>query len=244
MQYLQNDVKQLGSILGVWAHPDDESWSSAGLMKLAIKNGQRVAIITATKGDAGETADPKRWPKAELADIRTKEMEECLCHIGKVEQTWLDYEDGKLNEADAKKAIEKITEIINVFKPDTVVTFEPNGITGHEDHRTISDWATGAVKQSARRIRILHSIESEEKFVQGVEDLDRKFNIFFNTDKPNLVAENDADVCLKLTPDILKCKMKCLKAHASQTNQLFTQPNISSVLQIMAETECFVVESR
>jgi LmbE family N-acetylglucosaminyl deacetylase len=37
------DVKELGSILGVWAHPDDEAYLTGGLMAAAIANGQPVA---------------------------------------------------------------------------------------------------------------------------------------------------------------------------------------------------------
>ncbi len=49
----QSDVAQLGTILGIWAHPDDETWSSAGLMAMAADNGQRVVCVTATYGENG-----------------------------------------------------------------------------------------------------------------------------------------------------------------------------------------------
>lgn len=66
MKYVDSDIKKLGTILGIWAHPDDESWASAGIMITAAANGQRTACVTATKGEAGET-DEKRWPKKSLA---------------------------------------------------------------------------------------------------------------------------------------------------------------------------------
>ena len=34
-----SDVSQLGTIMGVWAHPDDEAYLSAGLMALARDAG-------------------------------------------------------------------------------------------------------------------------------------------------------------------------------------------------------------
>lgn len=240
MIYSQKDVKKLGSILGIWAHPDDETWSSAGLMKLAALNGQKVGVITATKGSAGETADPKRWPKAELAEIRTREMADCLCEIGDVENHWLGYKDGKLADANEEKATEQISEIIKMFKPTTVVTFEPNGITGHDDHRTISKWTTLAVEQVDSSIKILHSAESQEKYDQAGERLDREFNIFFNIEKPLLVKESEADIVLKLKGDLLDCKLCCMKAHASQTSKLFADENGRKMIGIMASTECFI----
>jgi len=33
----RNDIKMLGTILSVWAHPDDETFSCAGIMAQAIK---------------------------------------------------------------------------------------------------------------------------------------------------------------------------------------------------------------
>ena len=240
MQYLQNDVKNLGSILGIWAHPDDEAWSSAGLMKMALLNGQKVGVITATKGDAGETADPKLWPKEKLAEIRTKEMADCLSEIGDIEHHWLDYADGKLAEADEEVAVEQIAELIKMFKPSTVVTFEPNGITGHDDHRTISRWTTLAVEKADSSIQILHSVESQEKYDLAGEILDREHNIFFNIEKPFLVKENDVSVLLKLDSEVLDSKIRCMKAHASQTSKLFADKNGQKMVNIMASTECFL----
>ena len=34
-----DDVAELGTILGIWAHPDDEAYLSGGLMALARDNG-------------------------------------------------------------------------------------------------------------------------------------------------------------------------------------------------------------
>ena len=33
------NVAELGTILGIWAHPDDEAYLSGGLMALARDNG-------------------------------------------------------------------------------------------------------------------------------------------------------------------------------------------------------------
>jgi len=51
----------LGSLLAVWAHPDDEAYLSAGLLASAVRDGRRVAVVTATRGEAGSW-DEARWP--------------------------------------------------------------------------------------------------------------------------------------------------------------------------------------
>ena len=53
-------VGDLGDILGVWAHPDDEVWLSAGLMMRTIDDGHHVTCVTATKGEAGFPDDDPR----------------------------------------------------------------------------------------------------------------------------------------------------------------------------------------
>ena len=63
------DVRGLGTVVGVWAHPDDEAYLSAGLMGAAVDAGNRVVCITATHGELG-TPDPALWPPARLAHAR------------------------------------------------------------------------------------------------------------------------------------------------------------------------------
>mgnify|MGYP000355421940 CR=1 FL=1 len=38
---------RVGTLLGVWAHPDDEAYLSAALMALTRRHGQRVVVISA-----------------------------------------------------------------------------------------------------------------------------------------------------------------------------------------------------
>src|SRR5436309_2480711 len=74
-------VHRLGTIVGVWAHPDDEVYLSGGLMAAAAAAGRRVVVLTATRGEHG-TDDPGRWPPARLAARRTQEIEASLAALG------------------------------------------------------------------------------------------------------------------------------------------------------------------
>ena len=56
----------LGTILSVWAHPDDETYLCAGLMARAVRSGARVVCVTATRGELG-SSDPERWPPGRAA---------------------------------------------------------------------------------------------------------------------------------------------------------------------------------
>ena len=57
---MDDDVPVLGSILGVWAHPDDEAYLSAGLMAVAVEAGHHVCCVTATRGELGFPDDDPR----------------------------------------------------------------------------------------------------------------------------------------------------------------------------------------
>src|SRR5688572_31517072 len=92
-------VAGLGTILGIWAHPDDEAYLSGGLMALARDNGQRVACVTATRGERG-TPDPVAWPPDRLATERTRELAWSLEILGVHEHHWLGYRDGECAGAD------------------------------------------------------------------------------------------------------------------------------------------------
>ena len=74
------EVSELGTILGVWAHPDDEAYLSAALMAAARRNDQRVYVVTATKGEAG-TWDEERWPTPKMGEIRDAELMRCLSRL-------------------------------------------------------------------------------------------------------------------------------------------------------------------
>src|SRR4029078_10354148 len=88
-----DDVNAIGTVLGVWAHPDDECYLSAGLMARAARQDQRVVCVTATFGAAGVTEE-SRWPADRLADIRRDELARSLAILGVDEHHWLGLPDG------------------------------------------------------------------------------------------------------------------------------------------------------
>ena len=107
-----------------------------------MRNGNRVVCVTATRGEA---ADPERWPPAELAVIREAEIAAALEILGVTDHRWLDYPDGGCAAVDAEDAVARIAAIIEEVRPDTVLTFGPDGGTGHPDHIAVCAWTQLAV---------------------------------------------------------------------------------------------------
>ena len=46
------------TLLAIFPHPDDETFSAGGLLAAARERGQHVTLISATRGEAGESGDP------------------------------------------------------------------------------------------------------------------------------------------------------------------------------------------
>ena len=236
----KDDLKKLGSILGIWAHPDDEAWSSAGLMRIAVLNEQKVGIITATRGSAGKSADESRWPSEKLSEIREQEMHECLACIGGVEHHWMDYKDGTLINQDTEEAVAQLLEHVQKFSPDTIITFADDGMTGHDDHKTVSLWVDEIAKKLPG-IRVLHVVQSQSQHDNGGRELDELFNVYFALEEPNIVRDEEVDINIKLDKELLTCKLNCLKAHASQTAQIFDHDTGRKAFENNVSCECYIV---
>ena len=234
------DIKKLGKIMGVWAHPDDEAWSSAGIMATARANEQNVMVLSATRGDAGQTADETTWSQKKLRSIRETEFKQALEAVDVEHGIILHYDDGKLAEADEKLAIDEIGQHISLYQPDTILTFEEHGITGHSDHRTISDWARKAVKQSNTPIAVYGCVETEEMYHRFGKKADELFNIYFAIDEPVLYKQSDVDICFSLPKVAQDKKRSALLAHASQTSGLLKHPHGKELLEAVLQKECFI----
>jgi LmbE family N-acetylglucosaminyl deacetylase len=208
-------VTELGTVLGIWAHPDDEAYLSGGLMALARAQGQRVVCVTATRGERG-TSDPETWPPDRLADERTGELAHCLGILGVREHRFLNYRDGGCADADAAVAIARLAEIVDEVRPDTVLTFGPDGITGHPDHRTVSAWAGAAVERAAPPgTRLLHAAVPVRHATEWA-GLDAELGVY-EPGYPLVVEHDRLSIDLALPPAVAARKVRALAAQTTQT---------------------------
>ncbi len=215
-----DDIKKLGTILSVWAHPDDETFSAGGLLTAAVRGGQTVACVTATKGEAG-VHDPEKWPVDHTGEIREKELQDAMQLLGITKHHWLDYKDGQCENAPKAEAVARIVGYIEKYKPDTIVTFAPDGMTGHPDHCCVSAWVSEAVKQSGLPIVVLQVVHTPRQYEEYLKVMDEKLNIFYKIDKPRLVPESECALHYVLPDDICKLKCEALRSMPSQTDSMF-----------------------
>ncbi len=208
------DLQRLGTILFVGAHPDDESYCAGATLAAAALNGQRVVCVTATRGEKG-VQDESRWPAAQLGKIREVELSAALSELGVAEHYWFDYKDGECQGVSQEEAARRITALIERCNIDTVLTFGPDGLTGHPDHQTVSQWTAAAVHASSRKPQVYHIAQlrtSYEKYRKRFDQLD----VFFNIKNPPLVDEPGCAICLEPEAKSIEQKYRALKAMPSQ----------------------------
>lgn len=217
----RNDIQNLGTILSVWAHPDDETLACAGIMAKAVSNGQNVICITATKGEAG-SQDEKKWPPHMLGEIRATELKKSLDIIGVQNHHWLNYLDGECQSQDENIASNRIGEFIKCYQPDTILTFGPDGLTGHPDHKAVSRWVDRAISHSTKDIRVFHAVIAQEQFDMYLKKADDKLNIFFNIPMPPLVPLSKCDLYFCCDEkSMCELKRSAIAAMPSQTAIMF-----------------------
>jgi LmbE family N-acetylglucosaminyl deacetylase len=202
-----HDVGALGRVLGIWAHPDDETYLSGGLMAAAAGNGQPTMCITATCGEHG-TTDPIRWPPAQLARQRRRELRRALAILGVRHRVQLRHADGGLADVEPARAIDELLDHIGRFRPDTVVTFGPDGFTGHRDHQVVGEWATTASRLAGTPL-VLHTAKNSE-WIERFDSTHQRFPIFY-PGYPQSVADSD------IVHPPLDQKTRALLAHETQT---------------------------
>ncbi len=209
---------ELGTILGVWAHPDDETYLTAGLMARGVRNGSRVVCVTATRGEGG-SMDEERWPTATMGQVREQELMRSFDILGVTEHQWLDLPDVDMETPLPQEGAAKVRAILEEVGPDTVLTFGPDGMTGHEGHKSVSRWTTDAFRDAAKPGAKLYYATNPPDWAEEWVPKLAPFNIFL-PGTPPVTPRDELAVDYALPPDILDLKIQAIQAHVSQVEGL------------------------
>jgi LmbE family N-acetylglucosaminyl deacetylase len=229
------DIAGLGTILSVWAHPDDETYLAGGLMAAAVDLGQRVVCASATAGERG-TTDPSAWPPARLARVRRWEAAAAMAVLGVREHRVHGLPDGTLDQHHPEGRAWARTLIASV-RPDTIVTFGADGYTLHPDHIAVHHWVTDASHASGLRCRLLHAVPTRERLA-AFGSLYEEWGVYMTDARPEGVPASRS--CrLALRGGELDRKVVALSAMATQTAALVTGVGPETFAALVAE-ETFV----
>lgn len=150
-----------GPLLFSFAHPDDESFSCGGTIARATALGAHVTIISATRGERGESAIAAIDTPETLAAVREQELRSAMARLGVSDVRLLGYWDSGMDGTPANadprafvqvprdEVVTRLVVQIRALQPAIVVTFGEDGGYGHPDHIAIHHATVDAVKLAA-----------------------------------------------------------------------------------------------
>ena len=136
-------------LLFITAHPDDESYMSAGTIYKNYQMAGQSMLLCASWGEKGRSHLKKPLTISQLKKLREKELKRAtqFLHIKPVLNLALP--DGKLKNYQ-KIIFQKGLAFAKKHRPDFMISFGQDGISGHIDHITAGKMA----KQIARKLNI------------------------------------------------------------------------------------------
>lgn len=145
------------TLLGLFAHPDDESFGPGGTLARYAAEGVDVHVIIATDGDAGSVEEShKRQDGRTLAQERGEELANAAVALG-ITSIWnLPYRDSGMRgspdnqhpraliQQPVEGLVAELVDYIHRLRPQVILTHDPFGGYGHPDHIRCCEAMTAA----------------------------------------------------------------------------------------------------
>ncbi len=220
------------TLLAVFAHPDDEAFSSGGILAHYAAMGVQVVLVSATRGEAGQIFDPN-LTTSDLGQHRELELRRACEILGIEAPRFLDYHDSgrleRLRKDDPLATINidylqmeaKILALIEELEPQVLLTFDPHGGYGHPDHlsvhrATLAAFFSSGQFQNAPQ-RLFYTVLTIDAVRLWVEQPGGAITPGMTVETYGVSTQTVAvqfDIGVQLEK-----KMEALKAHGSQTGQ-------------------------
>ena len=232
--------EELGTILSIWAHPDDETYLAGGVMAAAAAHGQRVVCATASAGERG-TDDPMTWPPERLGG----------CGGGRRRPPWRCSGSRSTTTSASPTAPSPTTAARGGHASGGSSTrcgptpSSPSDPTDGRSTPTTSRCTTGSPTAWVARgcgPRLLYAAVTNDlldRFLGLEEDL----GVYMSDERPLGVHPADLAVHLRVAGPLLDQKLTALRAMATQTSGAMATIPAATFAAIVAE-EAFVAALR
>jgi LmbE family N-acetylglucosaminyl deacetylase len=160
----------------VVAHPGDEAFGFGGAIATAAAEGAYVVVVCATRGwfdtrlagkppaPGGKNRDVKLgaviWRN--LDTVREDELRRSVAVLGVRVVRILDYAEGDLDGVDFDQLVGRIVEPIRMHRPDVILTFGPDGVTGDPDHQVLSRAVGVAFERAAMPLAYEDNMDEDQ----------------------------------------------------------------------------------
>lgn len=217
-------------LMAFFAHPDDEAFGVGGTLAALAREGVAVTLVCATRGEVGQMSRQVGTDRSRLPEIREAELREAGRILGAKEVRILGFRDGQL-ERHEEEALERLVAEVRRWRPQVLVTFGPDGIYGHSDHKTVHRLAVAAFDDAADPRRYPHQfgaglephavqklyyhVLSRERLermrARGIEavDMDGVLHPLVGYDEEEITLARDISA-------LSRVKMAAIRAHRSQ----------------------------
>ncbi len=189
-------------VVCIFAHPDDEAFGPGGTIALLAKS-HTVHIICVTSGD--DSRLPVKEAK-KLGQVRREELRRSAAILGVKEVVFLKHQDGTLSNLLYHEIAESLSKRLETIQPDTLITFEPRGVSGHLDHIAVS-MITSFVFEKLSSIKELWYYCMNEQH----RALQESYFIYF----PPGYNQSEIDKTVNVEP-VWDTKVKAMHEHVSQ----------------------------
>lgn len=208
-------------VLCIFAHPDDEAFGPGGTIALLAKK-HPVYLICITDGN------DQNHGKTDLAKKRKQELRLSAKILGIKKVFFLNYPDGSLNNNLYHQLAKRLQGFIDRLQPETLITFEPRGVSGHIDHVTVSLVTSYVFSQNAQVKTLLYFCIDQRQ-----RRLIKEYFIYF----PSGYALNRVDKVVNIAR-VWQQKVTAIQQHQTQAQDI---QRILAMLEKLPKEEYFLV---
>lgn len=209
------------------AHPDDEVFSTGGVMRHAADAGHRVVLVTATDGAVGEFPEGLLAEGESLAARRRVELEESARILGVQRLVMLDYADSGMAgtddnanplafaNIDVDEAAQRLADVLLEEQADLVTIYDSNGGYGHPDHIQVHHVGLRAA-EIAGTAYVYESVVNRDHMQKLI-----RANPQWNEEDADIdlstIGVPDADITTEVdVREFIEAKRAAMVAHATQ----------------------------
>jgi LmbE family N-acetylglucosaminyl deacetylase len=235
-------MAEILTLMAVHAHPDDEASSTGGVLATYSGQGLRTVVVTCTNGEFGDAPGGVKpggdgHDAQEVAQLRLAELRESCKILEVSDLELLGYHDSGMPDWDYKDRPEafcnvpladvaaRIGGLIERYRPQVVVTYDPQGPYQHPDHVHASEAAVAAVAATGIPAKLYFTAMRSsdwQKIWQALADLGEDVPDMGNI-SPQIreqMARTEARITttIDIRP-VLNRKREALLAHGSQISE-------------------------
>jgi LmbE family N-acetylglucosaminyl deacetylase len=230
------------TLMAVHAHPDDEASSTGGVLAKYADEGIRTIVVTCTNGEFGDTPSGIKpgddgHDEFEVAEIRLAELRESCKYLGVTHLELLGYHDSGMPDWEYKDRPDafcnvpehdvavRISDLIQQYRPQVVVTYDDSGAYQHPDHVHASRAAAAAVAGTGIPAKLYLTAMRRSEWQEIMEALRAQGADIpdadpLTPDEQRRIEESERRISTNIDiRPVLERKRAALLAHASQISE-------------------------